>query len=326
MKKVLYYSLQKDDPTAFYRTSGVLPFIKHNDFELLDISGTVDFDWQTFIGADIFILQRPFNAQHVHLIKLAKDLGLKVITDYDDNLFALDEYNPCYDLYDSNRLNLKTCVTLSDEIWVSTPSIQQTLSKLNKNVIVIPNAHNDYVFKVEDKKPFNTKTKIAAWRGGASHEADVYEVADELVSLINNNLDWTFNFFGERFTYMELRCGNNYNSISAMSPIQFYKYLHNMNPNIVFFPLRNTQFNQGKSNICWLEAVYAGAVFVGNRELDEFNISYTGNFKHWVKEKWNDFLMDDLKQMNEDNWQHIQQNLLLSKINELRINSILSHL
>lgn len=326
MKKVLYYSLQKDDPTAFYRTSGVLPFINHKDFELVDISGTTDFDWQTFIGADIFILQRPFNAHHVHLIKLAKDLGLKVITDYDDNLFALDQYNPCYELYDGNRNSLKTCVTLSDGVWVSTSSIKETLCKLNKNISVIPNAHNDYVFKVEDKKPFNTKTKIAAWRGGSSHEADVYEVADDLIKLINNNLDWTFNFFGERFTYMELRCGNNYNSITPMSTIQFYKYFYNMNPNIVFFPLRNTLFNQGKSNIAWLESTYAGSVFVGNRDLPEFNKNYTGDFKHWVKEKWNDLLMDDLKQMNEDNWQHVQENLLLSKINELRINSILSHL
>lgn len=322
MKKVLYYSLQKDDPTAFYRTSGVLPFINHKYFELIDISGTTDFDWQTFIDAEIFILQRPFNAHHVHLINLAKELGLKVITDYDDNLFALDTYNPSYDLYDYNRANLKACITLSDEVWVSTPSIQQTFSKLNKNIIVIPNAHNDYLFKLEDKKPFNTKTKIAAWRGGASHEADVYEVADDLVKLINSNLDWVFNFFGERFTYMELRCGNNYNAITPMSTIQFYKYLHKMNPNIVFFPLRNTLFNQGKSNIAWLEATYAGAVCFSNMSLNEFNKIGIMPFEFIDKH----IQSQDILDFHNHSWLYIQENLLLSKINELRINSILSHL
>jgi len=325
-KRILYYALEASDSSSFYRISGVLPYIQHDDFELIDISHKNDFGWNDFVNADILILQRPFNHSHAHMISLAKDMGLKVILDYDDDLLNVDMYNPTYDLYLDSKAGIKMCVELSDEIWVSTQSIKESLFMWAKNIVVIPNAHNDYLFKIEDKKPFNKKSKTVAWRGGATHESDIYENALQIVDMVNNNKEWRFNFFGERFTFLEQRCGVNYNAITPMTTVQFYKYFHKLNPNIVFFPLRDTKFNMGKSCIAFLEGTYAGAVFLGNRNLPEFNLAGTGDLQYWIKENFNDFIVDDMAELNNKSWEYVLQNLLLSNINKLRTERILANL
>jgi hypothetical protein len=325
-KRVLYYALNSSDSSSFYRILGVLPYINNPDFELIDISHVNDFGWETFVNANVLILQRPFNMNHVNMISLAKDMGLKVILDYDDDLLNVDMYNPTYELYLDAKVGIKACIEQSDEVWVSTVSIKESLSVWSKNITVIPNAHNDYLFKVEDKKEFNKNSKTVAWRGGATHEADVYENALKIVDMVNNNREWRFNFFGERFTFLEQRCGVNYNAVTPMSTVQFYRYFQRLNPNIVFFPLRDTKFNRGKSSIAFLEATYAGAVFLGNRNLPEFNIVGTGDISYWIQENFNGFIVDDMAESNLKSWNYIVDNFLLSNINKLRTERILANL
>lgn len=327
-KRVLYYPLNSSDSSSFYRISGVLPYINNTDFELIDISNVNDFGWETFVNADVFILQRPFSMNHANMIGLAKDMGLKVILDYDDDLLNVDMYNPTYDLYLDAKAGIKACIQQSDEVWVSTVSIKESLCEWSKNTTVIPNAHNDYLFKVEDKKQFNGKTKTVAWRGGMTHSADVYENADKLVEVINNNPTFRFNFFGERFTYLEQRCGVNYNAITPMSTVQFFRYFNKLNPNLVIFPLRNTKFNQGKSTICWIESTYAGAMFVGNKKLypEISTMVYSiEELDYFIGHKGQDDYYTAL-QYNDLSWKYILKNLLLSDINKLRTERILANL
>lgn len=321
-KKVLYYSLQPNDTTAFWRTGGVLPYINSSEFELVDISLTINFNWSVLIGADILILQRPFTRDHANLIVLAKDMGIKVILDYDDLLTAVDLYNPTHQLYGSNQQSLFDCLNMADEIWVSTQAIKDGYKHLNTHII--PNSWNDYMFKVKDKKPFTGNKKVF-WRGGSSHKADVMEVADKLVSFINENKDWTFLFQGDRFEYIEQRTGDNHHIVGGMSIIQYFKYLLVENPSIMIFPLCNTPFNKAKSNISFLEATYAGAAFFGNKNLPEF--------------EYEDLIYDfdrlsdalgyypgSLKLTNELSWEYITDNLLLSNINKKRTERIIANL
>lgn len=325
MKKVLYYAMNEHDATSLYRIAGVLPFLPKTEYELINGCEIKDFSWAVFTDVSVFILQRPCFESHFNLIKLAQSFGVKVIVDYDDNLLAVDVNNPTFVQYRDNKFNMIACLKAADEVWVSTESLGQVYGKYNKTVTVIPNAHNDYLFPIANKRSFNEKTKRVLWRGGQSHEADVYEVADELVNIVNANKDWEFQFWGQRFIYMELRCGNNY-VVEPMTELSnYFENLLIYNPNIVIFPLCDTEFNAGKSNIAWLEGTYAGAAVFANGKLPEFNKPGIADMEH-LSDQLQSGDNSDIKEANENAWQYILDNLLLSKINLLRHERILAKL
>jgi hypothetical protein len=266
-------------------------------------------------------MERPSSQNDLMVIKMAKMCGIKVVTDYDDDVLHLDHYNPMWHEYETLKPIVMECIALSDEIWVSTIGIKKSFGMLNQNCYVVPNAHNDYLQKIKDKKPFNTDSKIVAWRGGGSHQSDMYECAEEVLKIVNGNMDYMFQFIGCRFIYLEQRCGDNYQPVSQMPLLQYYKHLRDLNPNLVFHPLSNTKFNSSKSNIAWLEASFCGAAFAGNTNLPEFNITGTLPFEQMS------YLLsqpDILSKANETSWELICDELLLSKTNKIRIERLLS--
>jgi hypothetical protein len=327
MKTVYYLSMVEDDAASFYRTNGVLPFLKSKDILVKNIANyQKTYGWESLIGADVFIFQRPYHEHHVNLIMMAKDMGIKVICEYDDDLLNVPFHNNAAVTLSEQRANIKKALSIADEVWVTTNSIKKEYKFFNRNIRVIPNAHNDYLYPIKNKKPFNKDTKIAAYRGGASHEDDVYQNINSIVETINENTDWEFRFQGSRFKFIENRTNDNHTYTDPFTIMQFYKSYHELNPNIAFFPLLNNVFNNGKSNISFLEATYAGSAFMGNRDLSEFNLPFIISIQNGFKEEFNK-AKDDfyrLEILNNDAWDWILENRLLSKINELRIERILS--
>lgn len=319
--------MAEDDAAAFYRTSGVLPFLNSKDITIKNIFNIQKtYGWESLVGADVFIFQRPYHEYHTNLISMAKDMGIKVICEYDDDLLYVPAHNSSFELLGINRHNIINSLALADEVWVSTESIKKSYLTYNGNIHVIPNSHNDYIYPLKNKRKFNKDTKIAAYRGGASHFEDVYEWKDEIIKTINNNLDWEFRFQGSRFNFLERATGLNHTYTNPMTLIQFFKSYHDLNPNIAFFPLQDNVFNNGKSNISFLEATYAGAAFMGNRKLAEFNYDFIIDIS--CDFKWMFFAHRDeynlLKKMNNDAWDWICESRLLSNVNKLRIERILS--
>lgn len=319
MKRVLLLTAYDQDGTYFYRQQPLFN-LSNAEMSIQRKPYYGEIGYSFFDGFDILFMERPSGVNDLHVIKLAKQCGLKVITDWDDDVLHLDSYNPMWHHYEENKKTVMECISLSDDVWVSTDGLKKSFKLLNRNIHVIPNAHNDYIHSVQKKKAFNPDTKKAIWRGGSSHEADVYEVSNVLINRINDNQDWQFQFIGFRFIYMEQRCGDNYLPVSQMPLMQYFEYLQKENPNIVFHPLCNTKFNESKSNIAWLEATYAGAAFFGNKGLPEFNhISINA-----VKTDITKVDHASLKIANELAWDYILENLLLSKVNLLRTERILA--
>lgn len=321
--RILYYALDKRDTTSFWRMS-VLRYIHHSDFELIDISDTKVFDWTVFLSASVLLIQRPFVPEHAQIMQAAKNMGLKVIADYDDDLLdgAVDMFNPTHQLYKHNQNSLKSCLAIADEIWASTPSIKHSYSKYCKNIHVIPNAHNDYQFKLKDNKPF-AGNKKCFYRGGGSHQADVNSVANMLIDVVNSNKDWTFAFLGDRFTFLEVNTGDNYHIVGGLSIMEYFRFLNTENPSAMIFPLCDTLFNKGKSNISWLEGTYSGAAFFGNKSLPEFDKECILDIKDLGVQLTDKSL---LKEKHDQSWQLICDTLLLSNINKLRTERILENL
>lgn len=297
--KILYHSPTPYDNSSFYRLAP-LKYLPNTE----PLTYDKHTDWHNLIGATHLVLQRPF-IDELPLIHLALDMGIRVIADYDDDLLNIDKTNPCYELYEANRGALLECLNLADEIWVSTEAIKQSFGHPEKTY-VIPNAHNDYQFPVSGKREYKVGGKVASWRGGSTHEADMLSV--DMAGIINANHDWQFYFIGHRFTHLEVVCGDNYNYHSAIPLMQYFKYMYNLNANIMLFPLADTKFNRAKSNICWLEATYFGSAFMGNTELPEFDKPGVSPIMGFGNGRID----------NESSWEYITENLLLSKINKLR--------
>jgi hypothetical protein len=327
MKNVFYLSLVEDDAASFYRTNGVFPFLSHEDISIKNIfNPQKTYGWESLIGADIFIFQRPYHEHHVNLIMMAKDMGIKVICEYDDDLINVPFHNNAAVTLTEQKTNIKKALSIADEVWVTTDSIKKQYRFFNRNIYVIPNAHNDYLYPIENKKPFNKDTKIASYRGGASHDADMYQNINDIVYMINYHQDWTFRFQGSRFKHIEERTGKNHEFTDPVTLMQFYKQYHELNANIAFFPLLDNVFNAGKSNISLLEATYAGSAFMGNRNLPEFNHDFVIDISLYLKDMF--FAHEGeyklLEKMNNDAWEWILENRLLSITNKLRIDRILA--
>lgn len=318
MKKVLYMNFFDTDATHFYRLA-VLSAIKHPDLIIEQKPYSGNITWSLFSGYDILILERPSSGHDLSIMKLAKQMGLKIIVDHDDDCLHVPIMNPMWHFYQDCKKIVMECLVLADEVWVSTTALKKAYSLLNKNIHIIPNALNNYLFPVEKKKPFNTNTKKAFWRGGGSHEADVYEVADKLIKVINKQRKWKFQFIGCRFVYMELKCGDNYQPVSQMPLMQYMNYIVDKNPNMVFHPLQDNLFNKSKSNIALIEAVYSGAAFCGNINLPEFKLPGVLSIDYLAEN-----LSENLETAHLASWHYIKENLLLSKINELRVERLLA--
>lgn len=319
MLKILYFD-HWQGASEFYRTMP-LDYITHPDFTITRTTER-DIKAHTLNLYDILFIVRPSSEVSLNLIKLAKDMHKKIIIDWDDDALHLpNDVHPHFYNYEGDKTHTISCLTLADEVWVATEGIKKAYRLYNKNIHVIPNAHNDFIFKIEDKKPFKYN-KIAMWRGGFSHIGDIYApgTAEGLVKLINGNKSWSFYFLGQRFEWLEMRVkhGNYYRHTGA-STVQFYKLMHDYNASIFFYPLATNLFNQSKSNCSWLESSYAGSAYFGNLDLPEFNKPGIESLKHLPGFLKGNGHPAGLPKMNAESWTYICDNLLVSQVNKLRI-------
>ncbi len=326
MIRILTYAPVLADGTSFYRLGGVLPYLEkeYPDIYIKDISGKDPLDWHDYISFDVVVFQRPFIPPHLSTINMLKLMGIKVIIDYDDDVLNVPMHNPFHSNYEANKETIKKISKVADEIWVSTIGLKETFSEFNKNIKVIPNAHNDYLFPVEKKIPFNDKSQTVAYRGGSTHEIDVYSQLNDWIEIINKNLKTEFYFMGARFPYLESRCGDNYMIIPGTHILDYFRNMHKVNPNIFIYTLEDNQFNRGKSNISWIESTYAGAAVIAPEFLPEFIRPGISNFTGSLKQTFDKIKKDNklLKKMNDLSWDYIQAKLLLSYVNKERYNSI----
>lgn len=306
-KKILYHSPSIWGNTDFYRTTGVLPFINHPELSLRDISHFGKVSQWDLEGSDIIIVQRPCTPDHLKLIQLAKQCGLKVVIENDDDVLNVDKYNPTYLQYEAQRDTILNCFDMADEMWVSTKAISDSFGR----GIIIPNALNNHL--LDKCLPFNSDSNRVVWRGGSSHEADIYENADFIVDMVNSNPKLDFYFIGHRFTYLEQRLGDNFTSVHGMQIMRYFSYLRELKPRAMIFPLCDTILNRGKSNISLLEATWCGAEYFGNTMLPEFNMPFSNSLDMFPNGCGHKSAVE-----------YVESERLLSQINWLRVNSLLS--
>lgn len=329
--KILAVIPNQTDATSFYRSGGPLLALKKS-WEELDTFSVDRHNWFVHQMCDIVFLQRPYKKDHLDIVEMAKLNGKKVWVDFDDDLFNVPFSNPAYRIYgnDQSKFNIAKIISLADHVTVSTEPLKKLLQDpkavLNKNVTVVPNAFDDNMLKRPEKV---SRKKVVFWRGSQTHHQDLWCFQDEILDKrINGPKGWTWVFQGDKpwFLYEKLK-----ESALFGDPIDIIEYfkilLPRVNPLVTIVPLYDTVFNRSKSNIAWIEGCYAGATCLVPRWEGWENpgaVTYSDVTDFGIKLK--DMLAGhyDLEKMSEEGWQYIQDNLLLSKVNQLRKDVILS--
>ena len=323
MIKIKVCTQNPEGPCAYYRSIGVLSKLSKISDEHIIIETITNFDWHTLSDCDIVFFERPRDEALLNAMKFTKDFGIPIWSDVDDDFFNIPKYNPSYShfIQPSVRNWVEQCLKLSDVVSVTTTDLKEKYSKYNKNIHIIENAVNNYNFPITSQPSENP---IVNWRGSVTHRNDILSCFSSLVQLSQNNQNYRFNFIGNDLWYLEDKI-YNLKIEQPLTQVPYFKYINQLQPQIQISPLEFNTFNVGKSNISWLEGIYSGAVCVGP-DMNEWRKPGIETYKTQEEfyEKVQILISDKKKRIKNfyESLDYINENLLLSKVNEKRLSLI----
>lgn len=331
MKKIFILSPHSSDANSFWRCMGPLSYLAKNSNEYeITVAPVSVFFWDTLGQYDLVFLHRPCRPDDLKLLQLAKTLNIPVWSDYDDWLFHLPDWNPSAAAYHNSntQMVMASCIACSDVVTVSTSLLQKEFSKVNSNVIIVPNAYRDDLFPFRTEKPHPRK-EIYYWRGTNTHDGDLLSVTDGFRSLTKKTI-----FMGSPAYALTSTLNKELVEIqNHVDVLHYWKMIYQKAPKILLFPLDGHYFNQCKSNIAWIEAIHAGALVVAP-DLPEWKlpgvVSYVcNNSESFLEAAETAMALDQIQieQINADAFSYMKANFGISIVNAIRVgilNSMLS--
>lgn len=279
--------------------------------------------------ADIVLAFRPGNPDHPQVLARAKELGCKIIVDYDDDLLNVPlGYSMYKDTAPKKRFVLES-LALADLVWVSTSHLKDVLQKAadgflaemrrslpavpplygKPEMVVIPNA----VLPEDLPSAPNGNTKTVVWRGSDFHRDDLELYKSQYEQLLRNSN--RFEWVGYMPTWGAVKGSHakiDYNA--GIQADKWFDYLKSIKPSLIWKPLVNNDFNKAKSNIAWLEATVAGGICLSN-------FAGEAQWEQCTKE------LPKLDEYYSVQWQksaiHIRQHYDLRAWNEIRYGELL---
>lgn len=265
--KILILHPIKLDGTSFYRAHGPFAHLQrmYPEIEVIDASSEeFVISWTSLVSVDLIFLQRPSTEHELTVIKIAKKALRPVWVDYDDDYFNIPSTNPRAELYgDPTRQSMvKECMELSDVITVSTPALKKSIDQVvpGKNIIVLENAFDPSLFA--NVRYVGPRNKIILWRGGDTHAQDLLTVKDQILRAIKTYPEYKWAFMGYCPLWITEDLDIPADQIMLydfMDIMTYFDILMQLRPEILIVPLEQNAFNEGKSNISWIEGTLAGA-------------------------------------------------------------------
>lgn len=318
MAKILFMLYDKNDPTAYYRASGISHDLSTRTGHTIDIMqwDQVVVTWALIAQYDLIMLQRPFTDVAANLILYAKDMNKPVWIDYDDNLFVLNPENKAHQVYSSPGVQeaVKSCLKNADAITVPTEYLKQCYLTYNKNIHVVPNAFNDGIFK---KRELRNREKRVLWRGPDAHIYDLMTYGKEINRATKDFPDHQFLFMG--YYPWFLADTENKGFVPGLDILMYFKRIFDLAPEVFHVPLHDNVFNRCRSNIGFLEGSWAGAACV---VPGWWNVP--GALSYNNPQEYYDAIRSlitgevNAEAQNKIAWDYITDYLMLSRINKQR--------
>lgn len=254
---------------------------------------------------DVIVFYITLNEGITQIIQAAKNQGVKVILDCDDDVFNLDPSSPDWQDYNAQRNHLTLNFQMADEIWFSTDCLKDTYHKIGPNRYKMPNG---IIPELLPERP-NLNGKRVLWRGSHSQTINYFYAQDWYKEDEHWPDEWIWWGYCPPFVTRDKR--NRFKS--KVPPELYFSELQRTDFNYLWKPLKPCAQNDAKTSISWIEATMAGAVCVTN---------YAG------KPEWELCApsFDEAAQRHEALWaaskRTIEQHYNLREINKSRVNRL----
>jgi glycosyltransferase involved in cell wall biosynthesis len=213
----------------------------------------------------------------------------KVVMDLDDD-WELPYNHPLYPFYEPQKKRVVNNIFNADLITCTNERIANKVSKINKNVIVLPNALPYGEHQYTSDKYESDKTRIF-WAGGSTHMDDIKLLANpfkRLSSLPNiemvlggyTDTDPISKKYWDKVHSM-FSNGNKLANRKLNSELPTNYMEHFKHADIMVVPLQNSQWHASKSNLKLLEAA-AKKLAVVVSDVEPYNIDKDAPVL-WVK-------------------------------------------
>jgi len=282
--------------------------------KIIPFEDTLSKDYNKEIGtfkahaewADVLCYQRVDKPELVSLMYAVRQvLKKEVVVDYDDDLFNVPPDNPAYRVFFPGSEHQFWCMKAMTEaslVTVSTKYLADEFRKYNKNIEVIPNYVDLEVMGIEKEIPKSDDKVVIGWIGSPTHYKDFKECLSALKRVLRHQENVIFKYAGMETDYLaDLRKEFGENRIVSLGWIknsEYYQKLKELDIDIYIAPLQRHPFNDGKSNLKWLEASALKKPLVASK---------VGAFDN-IEDGINGFIAID-----ESDWYYILSNLVKDK-------------
>jgi hypothetical protein len=312
--------MKKSDATSFYRGAGVVADLEKQTGTTITVAewGEISPTWENLSRYDLFWLQRPAHQVAVNAANYIKSLDKPIWVDYDDDILNLHYTHESYNIFASAREFIISMIQRANVVTVSTEKIKESYSPYNENVQIVPNAVHDDMFS----EFTGNRSEILFYRGMSSHRPDLFVFANHFKQLISEGHNLKFMISINPRLYIGPKC----DWIPERELFHYFKYIRDLKPKAFMFPMIDNRFNRCRSNIAWLEATMAGSLCIAPdwEEWQKPGIIHCDkdNFYATCKAVANgEYDIDALYRLS---YEHIRENLVLSKVNQKRIEIIKS--
>ncbi|MDD2660030.1 MAG: glycosyltransferase [Methylococcales bacterium] len=218
----------------------------------------ISFNVDVASQADVIIIHRQFPCELTEkMLQFILALEAPMVYDLDDMFFDIHPFHPSYHSLKKHFPYIKWILKEADIITVSTLQLKKSLSKYTSRPIHInPNIIDFNLFFSTPRLRTNQFNFLVS--GTATHQRDwaiIEEPIVEILKIYGEKIN--FVFFGD----IPKRLSNHSSvNIIPFQPNykQYARELKELDIHAALVPLEDTKFNQGKSNIKWLEYSAAG--------------------------------------------------------------------
>lgn len=311
------------DTTSWYRAAG--PFANLRKRMDIRVEYADKFFWVNMKQADIFFMQRPMLKIHQDVAQMAKDCGIPLWVEFDDDLFNVPVENQYHAMFAEKQTReiMKSCIEMADVVTVASDRLKVNFEQLNKNIVVIPNAFDEMWIKNYDPTEKRKDPNKIMWRGSDTHIKDIMSVQKEIreVAIEFPNLIWHFVGYLPWFLVDAPEMRGKIEYTKTMDPVQYFTFLKQSTASIGIVPLVENGLNLCKSNIAWQEMTLAGAAVLAP-EMPEWKKPGVTLYKRSLgfKERLINMVESsiDKEACLETSLSYIMENLTLTKVNKLR--------
>lgn len=249
-KKVIYYP-SVSEGSAFYRC--ILPSLYLNKGDRVTSHVTVHKTAREAVWYDTVVIQIDHSKATQLFAKTLKEMGKKVVFEFDDDYAALEPWHPCYELYrhPETRESFEAMLKLADRVTVSTAYLARKYKAKTKSIHVIPN-----MIPLGDwpkAEPHGKDEFRILWAGSPGHFGDLEVVVSALWRFLRETKNVTVYFLGRE----PKEIPEDLRSRILCEPFrEFEKYpiaLADVRADVAIAPLSDVEFNRSKSNIKLLE-------------------------------------------------------------------------